>query len=678
MCSHSRSIPSGKFLKCCCMKLQGLVKVGAAMLFCLSNQQALAQQLKLGTNPSLIKSSALLELESRKQALLISRIADTAQIVNPVNGMIIYLEADNSFRVRANNYWTKLIPEGGAIKSINNDLSVAQTIKATYTPTGTFGFSTTAGTHNLVIPDAGTTAAGFVNTGTQTFLGQKTFSTGLEALKIRVTSDVGTPVALLGKNAAGDIAAIGLNTNNTLSLAAGILGANNGSALWNAGQIQGKNILTTAPDEGDLLTFIGGNWMPKAASSTAGVTTINALTAANQLLRPLYNAGTTSYGFTSTAAAHTLTIADASATIGGLVNIIPQTFKGAKTFSDGIVTGTLRINTDAGNPATKILGKDANGDVSSLTIDATLTINATTKQLGANNATNIWNANKIQNKAVSTTAPNDGQLLKWNNASSMYVPADDITGGASYGDLADGDILKATAVDPTYRMKIWKSPFAKVVNGPNTGPTGAFAWSTLTFQNTTGSNEFTTQLYFDKNTLALKEWKGVDPLVENGNPWYKVVTTLGSNIFTVGGVMFANQSVDATSEVTQDATNFFWDNTSKELGLKTNSPNATLHVNGSVATNIRTITNNTYTVLNDDYTVVLTGSGTITVTIPAADISNKGRIYVIKKGATGTSTFRIISSSAIETTAANNYLSSTTAGIKWVLQSDGIKWWIIN
>jgi hypothetical protein len=254
------------------MKLQGLVKVCAAMLFCLSNQQLFAQQLKLGTNPSLIKPSALLELESKKQALLITRIADTALITSPVNGMIIYLEPDNSFRVRANNYWTKLISEGSAIKSINSDLSAAQIIKATYTPAGTFGFSTAAGTHNLTIPDAGLTAAGFVNIGSQSFKGQKIFADGLQTLNLRVSNDLGTPTKILGKDASGDVSALTLGS--TMSLTAGALSANNTTKLWNANKIADYDVLfSSAPLNDQVLTFNGTQWIAKAPVA-GGITSI--------------------------------------------------------------------------------------------------------------------------------------------------------------------------------------------------------------------------------------------------------------------------------------------------------------------------------------------------------------------------------------------------------------------
>jgi hypothetical protein len=67
-------------------------------------------QLKVGDNPTSIQKSSILELESTRQGLLLPRLADTVAInaLNPPDGMIIYLNADHSLRIRSNNSWKKL------------------------------------------------------------------------------------------------------------------------------------------------------------------------------------------------------------------------------------------------------------------------------------------------------------------------------------------------------------------------------------------------------------------------------------------------------------------------------------------------------------------------------------------------------------------------------------------
>src|SRR5438105_14498311 len=67
-------------------------------------------QLKIGDNPTSIQKSSILELESSRQGLLLPRLTDTEAInaLTPPDGMIIYLTADNSLRIRSNGAWKKL------------------------------------------------------------------------------------------------------------------------------------------------------------------------------------------------------------------------------------------------------------------------------------------------------------------------------------------------------------------------------------------------------------------------------------------------------------------------------------------------------------------------------------------------------------------------------------------
>jgi hypothetical protein len=67
-------------------------------------------QLKIGDNPTSIQKSSILELESTRQGLLLPRLTDTVAInaLTPPDGMIIYLTADNSLRLRSNGSWKKI------------------------------------------------------------------------------------------------------------------------------------------------------------------------------------------------------------------------------------------------------------------------------------------------------------------------------------------------------------------------------------------------------------------------------------------------------------------------------------------------------------------------------------------------------------------------------------------
>jgi len=70
-----------------------------------------AQQLKLGNNPSGINKAAVLELESAKQGLLLTRVSDTSAA--PLNiapdGMLIYFTVDKTLLIRKGGFWRRLI-----------------------------------------------------------------------------------------------------------------------------------------------------------------------------------------------------------------------------------------------------------------------------------------------------------------------------------------------------------------------------------------------------------------------------------------------------------------------------------------------------------------------------------------------------------------------------------------
>ncbi|MBV9989227.1 MAG: hypothetical protein JO301_16225, partial [Chitinophagaceae bacterium] len=67
-----------------------------------------AKGIVIGSSVFANDTSVALEINSINKALLISRINDTLAIKQPVDGMIIYLTTDRTFRFRQNNTWAKL------------------------------------------------------------------------------------------------------------------------------------------------------------------------------------------------------------------------------------------------------------------------------------------------------------------------------------------------------------------------------------------------------------------------------------------------------------------------------------------------------------------------------------------------------------------------------------------
>ncbi|ASZ11051.1 hypothetical protein KTO58_19995 [Chitinophaga pendula] len=143
-----------------------------------------AQQLKLGDNPAVISKTALLELSSSNQGLLLPRLTDTAAInallpATPT-GMMIFLTSDNSLRIRKGGVWARLAETSSLpssyIQSLNGLTTAAQAFAVSNNTASAIGFSSAGSTHTLNIPDAAATARGVVSTTAQTFTGDKTFS----------------------------------------------------------------------------------------------------------------------------------------------------------------------------------------------------------------------------------------------------------------------------------------------------------------------------------------------------------------------------------------------------------------------------------------------------------------------------------------------------------------------
>ena len=73
---------------------------------------AASAQVRMGDNPLTIgiesTASYLLDINSTNKALVVTRVATTSAIETPVNGMIVYVIADNKFKIYQNNSWTNL------------------------------------------------------------------------------------------------------------------------------------------------------------------------------------------------------------------------------------------------------------------------------------------------------------------------------------------------------------------------------------------------------------------------------------------------------------------------------------------------------------------------------------------------------------------------------------------
>ena len=105
-------------------------RIIVVMLFLLSSATAFAQ-LKVGSNPSQINKSSILELESTRQGLLLPRIPGANLTAAPLNaapdGMIIYVTDSASLFIRKNNLWQKMSADSASNWSITGNVGLDST-----------------------------------------------------------------------------------------------------------------------------------------------------------------------------------------------------------------------------------------------------------------------------------------------------------------------------------------------------------------------------------------------------------------------------------------------------------------------------------------------------------------------------------------------------------------------
>lgn len=182
--------------------------LGAGIALLLGNT-ASSQQLKLGKNPYTVQKSAVLELNSDNQGLLLVRLSDTIAIntLTPPDGMVIFFTPTKQLMVRSNGSWQPLT--GGAIINNLNGLTASTQTFATGTTGTDFNISSSGAIHTFNLPDASATARGVVTINAQTIAGAKTFSSA----------------PLFSSLTAGSIPFIGTG---------GLLSQNNANLFWDA------------------------------------------------------------------------------------------------------------------------------------------------------------------------------------------------------------------------------------------------------------------------------------------------------------------------------------------------------------------------------------------------------------------------------------------------------------
>ncbi|MBV8255511.1 MAG: hypothetical protein JO154_23135 [Chitinophaga sp.] len=592
------------------MKLNGMLKLCAVGLLLTCGNELYAQQLKLGTNPTQITKSALLELNSNSQGLLLSRVmlsqlSGSGTLAAAPDGMMVFVDdaTEKSLYVRKGNTWKRVVDLGNitAVQSFNTRTGNVMPVAADY--------------------------ASFYTPLTRTL----TFNSGNTALSI-------------------DIAAQNLNDDRTWTIT-----ANNASPLWNANALNNIQLdYSTLPVEGDLLRLVGGKWKPQSNTTILNNTTGTPQAAAINISGPATFSG----------------LMKTSAPINSTADIVTT-----QTVSTSVLNASGNI-TSAGD---LILTKYTAGSVPFI---------SGTKTLAENNAKFFWDATNVR-LGIGNNTPNNTLEI---------TPA---TAGTSVSGLRLNGLGAATPAAASTKV-LSVNANGDVIVQDNAAVAG---WSMNGNSNATTANYLGTSTdidmvvkYFNKElfrgTKGNNGYSNYSTVLFNGAKAYNahpfIIRANGNDIMAFedstgtikyhwnslgGGLNFVESNV-------ADYRIFMRDNANGGgVGIDTNTPTANLSVNGSFSTNIRSTAVST-TLAANDHTLILTANN-LTITVPAASASNKGRVYVIKQGTNGNSfvlapaTGQQIDINALNANVTINN-GAAKQGASATIQSDGTRWWIVT
>ena len=117
-------------------------------------------QLKVGDNPTTINSSAILEIESTNQGLLLPRMTTAqrdANILSPIAGLVIYNTSTNALEVVVSgsglgSFWLNVLTGATSIVASGTTTSVGGIGVGTTTPNANAVLDVTSTTKGILLP----------------------------------------------------------------------------------------------------------------------------------------------------------------------------------------------------------------------------------------------------------------------------------------------------------------------------------------------------------------------------------------------------------------------------------------------------------------------------------------------------------------------------------------------
>lgn len=593
-------------------------------------------QMKIGDNPSQITKSAILELNSTRQGLLLPRLTDFTQInttigADAVDGMIVYLNsataADNGVYMRKAGAWVKIASAGDAASNWGLTGNAGTTAA---------NFIGTSDANPLSIRANSVEAISVQTTGAVQ-LKQVTATTTDAALEVLVIEANGTIVKKLVPAYAFKNLLTNSDTTNT---AFNISQAADGQMTINAPVMTGnpnrKFGFMTFEDWTRLNDLATGNSLT-VANLISGVAAADATKAA----QITYNTTTNKYE---------IALIEADATHNGVVTTGAQTLAGAKTF-----TGATTVNNTLGVTGATTLGNT----------------------LGVTGATNLNNTLAVTGATTLSSTLEVTGATTLNNGATVAAGNLAVTTGNLNVAAGNAAIAGTTSLGGTVTL--------------NTAAANAETNAiNVLVQNATSKNIELKSFSFDAIEKAVTLIKAGAGQTEGGEVEF-VAGNAGTDFgieadATAKTVTFnlpdasaidathtaAQRGVVTTSAQSFDGSKSFAD--SIAIG-KTGTPTSTLEVNGSVAMAIRTVTANT-TVNAGDNTILVNPAAAVTITLPAT-ATIAGRIYTIKKIGGGLD-------NAVTITPTSGQIEGGTSYViynDWTfvtLQTDGTNWYIIK
>ena len=645
-------------------------------------------QLKVGDNPGTINKSSVLELESLRQGLLLTRIPDTtlAPLTTAPDGMIIFLTTDKTLRVRSNGAWVRLssLAEASANWSLTGNAGIDPTLNY-------------LGTKDAQPLSLRTNALEAIHINTDQSLQFKAVpnSTALiNALVIDPTTGA-VNQRTLSVAAFGDaIRSLNGLTNKGITIKADTIDATNFGVTATAAD---SSITVNIPRVGaisqrtGLLTY--ADWLSFSAKQQA--ITIGA-----------FSNTPSATGLTLSAGVLTLTAADA--TNPGAVSIGTQTFAGAKTFNDPLtaasnatVGGNLAVTGTSTLTGATTVGSTL-GVTGATTLSNTLGVTGATtlgSTLGVTGATTLGNTLSVAGASTLTGATTVGSTLGVTGATTLsdnlsVAGTSTLTGnttvGGTLGVTGASTLNGATTINNTAHVT-GNTTLDGALNLTTAPPDAATTENTVLIRDaTTGAIE--------KKVLNPAAFQGaIQSLDGQTGPAVSLQTGKTGTDVNVDSVSSANHifinipdaAVGARGVVTTGAQTFAGAKTFRDtvsvganavigtLATNTNpAPNSTLQLNGSMSLAIRTLSASATLTSSDNTVLVDTTPGATTITLPAA-ANIIGRVYTIKKIAGGIDKQLTITPSGGTIEGGANYVIYNDYTYVSV-QTDGTNWYVIR